>query len=223
MNNPLLEINGLPNFTAIEATHIEPAIDELIKENKSALDALLNNTDGFTWQNLAQKLEDRGLPGCAGGAPFEGDHQTVPNSTHVCEVELDPETGHVTIEQYVSADDLGVKLNPMIAEGQIHGGIVQGIGQAWLEHTVYEEGSGQLLSGSFMDYCLPRATDIPQFTLVDGSVATENNHLGMKGVGELGTNGGLAPFMLALYDAMGSDKVEMPATPEKIWRALQTG
>lgn len=172
---------------------------------------------------LTQKLEDRGLPGCAGGAPFEGDHQTVPNSAHVCEVELDPETGHVTIEQYVSADDLGVKLNPMIAEGQVHGGIVQGIGQAWMEHTVYEDGSGQLLSGSFMDYCLPRATDLPQFTLVDGSVATENNHLGMKGVGELGTNGGLAPFILALYDAMGTDKVEMPATPERIWRALQAG
>lgn len=110
----------------------------------------------------------------------------------------------------------------MIAEGQIHGGITQGIGQAWLEHTVYEEGSGQLLTGSFMDYCLPRASDLPMFTLVDGSMTTEINHLGMKGVGELGTNGGLAPFMLALYDAMGTDTVEMPATPEKIWRALQS-
>lgn len=171
---------------------------------------------------LTQKLEERGLPGCAGEAAFEGNHQTVPNSAHVCEVELDPDTGHVTIQQYVSADDLGVKLNPMIAEGQIHGGIVQGIGQAWLEHTVYEEGSGQLLTGSFMDYCLPRAGDLPMFTLVDGSMTTEINHLGMKGVGELGTNGGLAPFMLALYDAMGTDKVEMPATPERVWRALQS-
>ncbi len=170
---------------------------------------------------LTQKLEERGLPGCAGGAAFEGNHQTVPNSAHVCEVELDPETGRVAIAQYVSADDLGVKLNPMIAEGQLHGGIVQGIGQAWLENTVYEEGSGQLLSGSFMDYALPRASDLPQFTLVDGSLTTEINHLGMKGVGELGTNGGLAPFMLALYDAMGTDAVEMPATPERVWRALQ--
>jgi len=172
---------------------------------------------------LTRKLEDRGLPGCAGGAAFEGNHQTVPNSAHVCEVELDPETGHVTIAQYVSADDLGVKLNPMIAEGQLHGGIVQGIGQAWLENTVYEEGSGQLLSGSLMDYALPRAADLPMFTLVDGSISTEINHLGMKGVGELGTNGGLAPFMLALYDAMGTDTVEMPATPERIWRALHAG
>ncbi|RVU38019.1 xanthine dehydrogenase family protein molybdopterin-binding subunit [Hwanghaeella grinnelliae] len=172
---------------------------------------------------LTQKLEERGLPGCAGGAAFEGNHQTVPNSAHVCEVELDPETGHVTIQQYVSADDLGVKLNPMIAEGQVHGGIAQGIGQAWLEHTVYEDDSGQLLTGSFMDYCLPRASDLPMFTLVDGSMETKINHLGMKGVGELGTNGGLAPFMLALYDAMGTDTVEMPATPEKVWRALQAG
>jgi len=172
---------------------------------------------------LAESLAERDLPGCAGGAAFDGDHQTIPHSAHVCEVEVDPETGRISIEQYVSADDIGVQLNPMIAQGQIHGGIAQGIGQAWTENCVYDPGDGQLLSGSFMDYGLPRADDLPLFTLVDGSVPTEANHLGMKGVGELGTNGGLAPFMLAVCDAIGSDDLQMPATPERVWRALSKG
>lgn len=170
--------------------------------------------------DLATALDDRDLPGCAGNAAFEGDHQTVPHSAHVCEVEVDPETGAVTIEQYVSADDLGVQLNPMIAQGQLHGGIAQGIGQAWTEHCVYDDG-GQLLSGSFMDYGLPRADDLPNFTLVDASVPTDANHLGMKGVGELGTNTGLAPFVLAVCDAIGQDDLEMPLTPEKIWQTFR--
>ena len=170
---------------------------------------------------LAETLEEQDLPGCAGGADFEGDHQTIPHSAHVCEVEVDPDTGRVTIERYTSADDLGVQLNPMIAQGQIHGGIAQGIGQAWTENCVYDPGDGQLLSGSFMDYGLPRADDLPFFTLADASVPTEANHLGMKGVGELGTNGGLAPFILAVCDAIGSGDLQMPATPERVWRALQ--
>ncbi len=170
---------------------------------------------------LAKSLAERDLPGCAGGADFQGDHQTVPHSAQVCEVEVDPETGRVTIEKYTSADDIGIQLNPMIAQGQIHGGIAQGIGQAWTENCVYDPDGGQLLSGSFMDYGLPRADDLPFFTLADGSVSTEANHLGMKGVGELGTNGGLAPFILAVCDAIGSGDLQMPATPERVWRALQ--
>ena len=222
----------------IAATTIDRATGDLIRNGKeSAADILEAATADIDYGHgafsvigtdrriglfeLAETLADKGLPGCAGGADFTGDHQTVPHSAHVCEVELDPETGRVTIERYTSADDIGVQMNPMIAQGQIHGGIAQGIGQAWTEHCVYDPNDGQLLSGSFMDYGLPRADDLPSFTLVDGSVTTEANHLGMKGVGELSTNGGLAPFVLAVCDALGHDDLQMPATPERVWQALQ--
>lgn len=227
----------------IAATTIDRASVSLIEDGKEkagtileAATADINYGDGaftvvgtdrkLTLRELAEALEEQDAPGCVGGADFEGQHQTIPHGTQICEVEVDPETGSIRIERYISADDIGVRLNPQIAEGQIHGGITQGIGQAWLENTAYDSESGQLLSGSFMDYGLPRADDLPFFTLAEVDVPTEANHLGMKGVGELGTNGGLAPFVLAVYDALdvtdaaGLD-LEMPLTPEKVWRAIQ--
>ncbi|MDJ0685210.1 MAG: xanthine dehydrogenase family protein molybdopterin-binding subunit [Alphaproteobacteria bacterium] len=225
----------------IAATTIDRATQALIEDGKQKAAEVLEASAGdidygdgafsvigtdrkITLPELADHLEQHDTPGCVGGADFEGQHQTIPHSAHVCEVGLDPETGRVTIAAYISADDLGVKVNPKIADGQIHGGVAQGIGQAWLEHTVYDPDSGQLLSGSLMDYALPRADDLPFFTQRDVSVPTEANPLGVKGVGELGTNTGLAPFVLAVYDALGlvdPKGLEMPLTPEKIWRAAR--
>jgi carbon-monoxide dehydrogenase large subunit len=145
-----------------------------------------------------------------------------PNGCHVAEVEIDPETGNVTLERYVALDDFGTLVNPMLAEGQVHGGVVQGIGQALLERTVYDE-SGQLLSGSFMDYALPRADDLPMLDVAFHPVPTPSNPLGVKGCGEAGVTGALPAIMNAVTDALasaGADPVDMPATPERIWRAL---
>lgn len=170
--------------------------------------------------DLARELDDAKLPGCAGTADFEGDHQTVPHGVYVAEVEIDPDTGAVRLDRFTAVDDIGVVLNPGLAYGQIVGGIVQAIGQALTEHTAYDPDSGQLLSGSFMDYCIPRADDLPMFDCIDVNKATGSNPLGMKGAGEIGTMGGLAPVICAICDALGHDRIEMPATPEAVWRAL---
>jgi len=168
---------------------------------------------------LAPKLETN-PGGCLGEAGFEGENLTCPNGAYVCEVEVDPETGRTAILAYTAVDDLGVVLHPLIAEGQIHGGLAQAIGQALLEGAVYDTDSGQLLSGSFMDYCLPRADDIPAFRGEQVGAPSINNPLGMKGAGEAGTIGGCAPVINAIADALGHDHIEMPATPQRVWRAL---
>ena len=149
-----------------------------------------------------------------------------PNGAAACEVEIDPETGELAILRYAAVDDVGRAINPMIVEGQIHGGIAQGIGQAVFEQTVHDPGSGQLLSGSFMDYCLPRADDLPSFSgRVDGR-PTANNPLGVKGAGEAGTTPATAVIVSAATDALreyGVTHLEMPLTPERIWRAIRAG
>ena len=147
-----------------------------------------------------------------------------PNGTHVAEVEIDPETGQVTLERYSLVNDAGVAVNPMLLEGQLHGGIAQGLGQALMEHIVYDPESGQLLSGSFMDYAMPRAADIPFFALERRPTPCLTNPLGVKGVGESGTTAALPAAMNAVADALasaGAPCVQMPAAPERIWRALR--
>ncbi|MEX2649670.1 MAG: xanthine dehydrogenase family protein molybdopterin-binding subunit [Alphaproteobacteria bacterium] len=147
-----------------------------------------------------------------------------PNGCHVCEVEIDPETGAVTIVRYTVVDDFGRVLNPMIVAGQVHGGIAQGIGQAMLEHTVYDPASGQLLSGSFMDYAMPRADDLPWIDFTTNEVPCTGNPLGVKGCGEAGTIGACPAFVNALLDALaplGVRTIDMPATPERVWRAIR--
>jgi carbon-monoxide dehydrogenase large subunit len=142
---------------------------------------------------------------------------------HVCEVEVDPLSGAVEIARYVSVDDVGRAINPLIVHGQAHGGIVQGIGQALLEHCVYDAGSGQLLSGSFMDYSMPRAHNFPFFNTQISEVPTPQHPLGVRPAGEGGTTGALAAVMNAIADALsdlGVRHVEMPATPERVWRAI---
>ena len=158
---------------------------------------------------------------CSASADFEGDVATIPNGAYACEVEVDPDTGAVDIRRFVGVNDVGRRIDPTIVDGQLHGGIAQGIGQAWLEHVRYEDGSGQLLSGTLMDYALPRADHFPDIELHGADVPTANNPIGAKGVGELGCVGAPAAFMNAVADAAGTRDIDMPATPERVWRALR--
>jgi carbon-monoxide dehydrogenase large subunit len=155
------------------------------------------------------------------------DAPTYPNGTHLIEVEIDPETGHVDIDRYVVVDDFGVTLNPLLLAGQVHGGAVQGIGQALMERTVYEADSGQLVTASLMDYALPRAADAPSFTFETCNIPSTANVLGVKGAGEAGTIGSCPAVMNAVVDALWRAfrirHVDMPATPERVWAAIQEG
>ena len=141
----------------------------------------------------------------------------------MCELEVDPQTGALDIKRYTTVDDVGAPINPMLVDGQMHGGIVQGIGQALQEHVVYD-GEGQLLTGSFMDYAMPRAEDAPLFTHQFHPVPAKTNVLGAKGCGEAGCAGALPSVMNALVDALGEygiRHIDMPATPERVWRAIE--
>ena len=163
-------------------------------------------------------------PGLYELATFNPEKSNFPNACHVCEVEIDPETGVVEIVRYSVVDDVGTELNPLLIKGQVHGGIVQGAGQALMENMVIDPDSGQLITGSFMDYCMPRADDFCFFDVGSHPVPTATNPLGAKGVGESGTVGALPAVMIAVNDALASiaaDGVEMPATPEKVWRAIR--
>jgi aerobic carbon-monoxide dehydrogenase large subunit len=138
-------------------------------------------------------------------------------------VEIDEATGAVELTRYTAVDDVGHMINPLLVEGQLHGGIVQGLGQGLMESVVYDA-SGQLLSGSFMDYRMPRAHDFCAFALGENEVATKTNPLGVKGAGESGTVGALAAVMNAVNDALaaiGAPYVQMPATAQKIWQAIR--
>lgn len=149
-----------------------------------------------------------------------------PNGAHICEIEVDPDTGQAKIDRYTCVDDVGTVVNPAIVEGQIQGGLAQGIGQALLEGVVYEEGSGQLLTASFQDYAAPRADDLPSFaTVVDERWPCRTNPLGSKGAGESGTVGAPPAVMAALLDALrplGVTDLAMPATPQRIWQAIRS-
>ena len=147
--------------------------------------------------------------------------QTVPHGAYIAEVEVDPDTGFVSLERMTGADDLGRRLNPLIAEGQIHGGMAQAIGQALYERTVYDPETGQLLSGSFMDYQLPRAADLPAFDLFATDRPTDINILGMKGAGEIASIGVPAAVVNAVSDALGLTDIDQPLTPERVWSYLR--
>jgi carbon-monoxide dehydrogenase large subunit len=148
---------------------------------------------------------------------------TFPNGCHIAEVEVDPETGEVEIKRYSVMDDVGKAINPMVVRGQVHGGVAQGFGQAVLERTAYDNASGQLLSGSLMDYCLPRAGDLPDIEVDFIEVPCASNPLGVKGAGEAGAVGSPPAVMNAIVDALRGDGVthlDMPATPESVWKAI---
>ncbi|MBT6830964.1 MAG: molybdopterin-dependent oxidoreductase, partial [Rhodospirillaceae bacterium] len=151
---------------------------------------------------------------------------TFPNGCHTAEVEVDVDTGQVRLMAYTAVDDFGRVINPMLVAGQVHGATTQGIGQALLENSLFDEASGQLLSGSFMDYALPRADDLPAFTLERHEVPCRSNELGVKGCGESGTTVSPAAIINAVVDALseyGVHHLDMPATPEKVWQLIRAG
>jgi carbon-monoxide dehydrogenase large subunit len=171
------------------------------------------------WTDLAAR-HPKALDTRARYAP-EKPGPTFPNGCHVAEVEIDPDTGVVSIARYSIVDDFGTLVNPLLVEGQVHGGIAQGLGQALLENVVYDS-AAQLLTGSFMDYGVPRADDMPRVIDFDTRpVPNPNNPLGAKGCGEAGTIGAMPSIMNAIIDALDGTQIEMPATPEKIWRACE--
>jgi carbon-monoxide dehydrogenase large subunit len=148
-----------------------------------------------------------------------------PNGCHVCEVEIDPETGSVEIARYSCVNDFGTIVNPMLVEGQVHGGVVQGLGQALMETARYDD-TAQLLTGSFMDYALPRAGDVPlAIGVASHPVPATTNPLGVKGCGEAGCAGALTSVMNAVVDALGElgiRHIDMPASPRRVWEAIQS-
>ena len=180
---------------------------------------------GVTLSEVAKAAAGRGTP-LADSAHYIAEASTYANGCHVCEVEVDVETGAVAITGYTSVDDIGRVLNPMLVEGQVHGGVAQGVGQALCEEARYDAASGQLLSGSLMDYCLPRADDLPNIAVAFNEQPCTTNPLGVKGVGEAGTTGALAAVVNAVVDALaefGVRHVDMPLTSEKVWRAMHGG
>jgi carbon-monoxide dehydrogenase large subunit len=170
-----------------------------------------------------------GLPkqfgiGLESSGAWAADPQNFPNGAHVCEVEIDPDTGEVTIDRYVVVDDVGRVINPLICEGQVQGGLAQGIGQALFEEVVYDRASGQLLSGSFTEYCMPRSNDLPDFVLGFHDVPCTTNPIGIKGIGEAGSVGAPPTVINAILDALaplGVDHIDMPATPARVWDAVR--
>ncbi|SKA11900.1 carbon-monoxide dehydrogenase large subunit [Enhydrobacter aerosaccus] len=163
-------------------------------------------------------------PGLEEQAYYDPVNFTYPGGAHIAEVEIDPETGVVSLEKYTAVDDVGTVINPMIVEGQLHGGIAQGIGQALFENCVYDDESGQLLSGSFMDYCMPRADSVPSMKISTHSTICTHTPLGSKGCGEVGTIGSPAAVTNAVVDALahlGITHIDMPASPNRIWRLIQ--
>ena len=149
------------------------------------------------------------------------DLHTFPNGCHMAEVEIDEDTGSVAVLRYIVCDDVGKAVNPMIVRGQVHGGVAQGMGQAVMEHTAYDPSSGQLLSGSLMDYALPRASDLPDIEVELIEVPCASNPLGVKGAGEAGAVGSPPAIINALIDALNGRPIDMPATPERVWKVLQ--
>ncbi len=172
----------------------------------------------YTGHNLPTGME----PGLKETAFYDPTNFTFPAGCYICEVEVDPETGSTEIVQFVAADDFGNIINPMIVEGQVHGGIAQGVGQALLESALYDEASGQLVTASYMDYTMPRADDLPSFKVSTSNTPCPGNPLGIKGCGEAGAIGSPPAVINAITDAIGKRDFTMPATPRRVWEALQT-
>jgi carbon-monoxide dehydrogenase large subunit len=174
--------------------------------------------------NLAWNLPEGMAPGLEESHFHDPTNFTFPAGAHICVVEVDPETGEVTILKYVAVDDVGRVINPMIVDGQIHGGVAQGIGQALYEGAVYDE-RGQLLSGTMMEYTVPRARHIPPMELARTETLSTSNPMGLKGVGETGSIASTQAVVNAVVDALapfGIKHMEMPMTPERVWRTIES-
>ena len=217
------------------------AVDDLVtKARVLAAKQLEVDGDDLTFEdgrfaapgtNLAIDLLDvadaaRGEAGLIGRGEFTSEAANYPNGCHVCEVEIDRETGQATIVRYTVVDDFGRVINPLLLAGQVHGGVAQGVGQALLEWARYDEESGQLLAGSFLDYCMPRADDLPDYDIGWNEIPCRSNPMGIKSAGEAGAVGAPPAVINAVVDALsqyGVRHIDMPATPERIWRAMETG
>lgn len=222
------------------------ASDEVIKKGKAAAGQVLQaggrdvtfevveavgrfrvaeSERSITLPELAVTLKREKIAGYEDGldsdALFAGSASTFPNGCHVCEVEVDPETGKVDVVAYHVLDDFGRVINPMLVAGQVHGGVAQGVGQALLENCVYDADSGQCLTASFSDYAMPRADDLPDIAFAYEEIPCKTHELGVKGCGEAGTVGAMPAVISAVCDAIGVVHLDMPATPERVWRALQ--
>lgn len=217
----------------LAASHVLEAapadIEFTVVQGKGGEFAIAGTDRTITIGALAQEAKRRAIEGLDEGldstSTYQSTNSTFPNGAHLCEVEIDPDTGVTRILRYTVVDDFGRVINPMIVAGQVHGGIVQGIGQALIENCVYDAETGQLLTGSFMDYGMPRADDVPAFDITFNEEApSPSNPLGVKGCGEAGTVGALAAVMNAVADAVkvrGIAHIDMPATPLRVWQALQ--
>jgi aerobic carbon-monoxide dehydrogenase large subunit len=207
---------------------LEAAASDLEFDSESPGGAIrVVGTDrAISFADLAQRAEPGEKP-LAGEHAFVPEAATYPNGTHLVEVEIDPETGAVELIDYVVVDDFGMTLNPLLLAGQVHGGAVQGIGQALMEIMIYDPASGQPMSASLMDYALPRADEVPVFRFETRNVPCTTNPLGVKGAGEAGAIGSCPAVMNAIADALWRAyrirHVDMPATPEKLWAAIAEG
>ena len=230
---------------AVGGTAIVMAVDKIIAKGKKIAAHLLEAADAdidFEGGEFKVKGTDKAVPfgqvaltayvphnyphdklepGLNENAFYDPSNFTYPSGSYVCEVEVDPETGRTRVDRFTAVDDFGNVVNPMIVAGQVHGGIAQGLGQAMLEGCVYDPESGQLLTGSFMDYTMPRADDLPSFVVDHTVTPCTHNPLGVKGCGEAGAIGAPAAFINALTDALGVRDIAMPATPERVWRVAQ--
>ena len=232
--------------TVLGGTAIVLSIDKIVDKARRLAAHLLKTTpDAVTFENGAFSANDRSLtwaqlaaeayvakniprgfePGFEASTFFEPENFTFPFGTHIVAVEIDRDTGEVKIVKYVAVDDCGPQINPLLVEGQVQGGIVQALGQVLMEQTVYDE-NGQLLTGEFMDYALPRAEDVPEFVMGSTVTPSTSNPLGIKGIGEAGTIGATPAIANAVLDALflvGIRHLDLPLTREKIWRAITRG
>ena len=221
-------LTGGSRFLAIGGVAAQVAADEVIEKGKQAaaqkLEAAASDIeyrDGeFRIAGTDRRVSLFGVGGLEATHTRTPAEYTYPNGCHICEVEVDPDSGDVAIVRYTVVDDFGYAMNPKLLEGQVHGGTVQGIGQALREHAVYDRTSGQLLAGSFMDYAMPRATDMPSLDCSFHHVPCASNPLGVKGAGEAGAVGAPAAVINAIVDALGGKRIDMPATAHSVWRAL---
>jgi carbon-monoxide dehydrogenase large subunit len=240
---------GGSSFLAVGGSAVNGAIDKVIESGKRIAGHLLEAAPAdlvFAAGRYAIAGTDRGVPmaevaraafragpwstetgfGLAERSFYRQRGKTFANGCHVCEVEIDPETGGLEVVRYTIVDDVGRVMNPMLVRGQVHGGLAQGLGQALMERTAYDPDSGQLLAGSLMDYCLPRASDFPHLDISFNEVPCTTNPLGVKGVGEAGTTGSMPALVGAVVDALaeyGVTHLDMPLTPERVWRAIHGG
>jgi len=230
---------------AVGGTAIVKAVDKIVAKGKKIAAHLLEASDAdvefkdgvfrvagtdkqvpFAQVSLAAYVPhnyplDKLEPGLNENAFYDPTNFTFPAGSYVCEVEVDPDTGIVKIANFTAVDDFGKVINPMIVAGQVHGGLTQGIGQGIMEGCHYDPESGQLITGSMQDYCLPRADDVPSFKIGTKETACTHNPLGVKGCGEAGAIGAPAALMNAITDALGVRDLEMPATPQRVWRAAK--